>query len=67
MRLENQVAIVTGAGRNIGELAPFDCPVCGDHPTVTTLIDYEMFCGITPQVKSADRGELEGAAHRSPY
>lgn len=23
-----------------------DCPVCGDHPTVTELIDYEMFCGI---------------------
>jgi adenylyltransferase/sulfurtransferase len=22
------------------------CPVCGDHPTVTELIDYEMFCGI---------------------
>ena len=25
-----------------------DCPVCGDHPTVRTLIDYEQFCGITP-------------------
>jgi sulfur-carrier protein adenylyltransferase/sulfurtransferase len=24
------------------------CPVCGDHPTVKTLIDYEQFCGITP-------------------
>jgi adenylyltransferase/sulfurtransferase len=22
-----------------------DCPVCGDHPTVTELIDYEQFCG----------------------
>jgi len=22
-----------------------DCPVCGDHPTVTELIDYEAFCG----------------------
>ena len=21
------------------------CPVCGAHPTVTTLIDYEAFCG----------------------
>ncbi|NJO85236.1 MAG: molybdenum cofactor biosynthesis protein MoeB, partial [Blastochloris sp.] len=27
-----------------------NCPVCGDHPTVTELIDYEAFCGITPQV-----------------
>jgi adenylyltransferase/sulfurtransferase len=25
-----------------------DCPVCGTHPTVTTLIDYEQFCGIAP-------------------
>jgi len=23
-----------------------DCPVCGDHPTVTALIDYEQFCGL---------------------
>lgn len=22
------------------------CPVCGPHPTVTTLIDYEEFCGL---------------------
>ncbi len=22
------------------------CPVCGEHPTVTELIDYEGFCGI---------------------
>jgi len=25
-----------------------DCPVCGEHPTVTRLIDYQQFCGITP-------------------
>ncbi len=24
-----------------------DCPVCGDHPTVRELIDYEQFCGMT--------------------
>jgi len=23
-----------------------DCPVCGAHPTVTSLIDYEAFCGV---------------------
>jgi sulfur-carrier protein adenylyltransferase/sulfurtransferase len=23
-----------------------DCPLCGDHRTLTTLIDYEEFCGI---------------------
>ena len=22
------------------------CPVCGDHPTVKALIDYEQFCGV---------------------
>src|SRR5436190_2163181 len=26
-----------------------DCPVCGDHPTIRELIDYEEFCGITQQ------------------
>jgi adenylyltransferase/sulfurtransferase len=23
-----------------------DCPVCSDHPTQTSLIDYEAFCGL---------------------
>ena len=31
-----------------------ECPVCGAHPTVTELIDYNQFCGM--------RGEEEGAA-----
>lgn len=22
-----------------------ECPLCGDHPTVTELIDYDQFCG----------------------
>lgn len=22
------------------------CPICGDHPTIKELIDYEQFCGI---------------------
>src|SRR6201991_3506917 len=25
-----------------------DCPVCGTHPTVTRLIDYDQFCGVQP-------------------
>jgi sulfur-carrier protein adenylyltransferase/sulfurtransferase len=25
------------------------CPVCGEHPTVHELIDYERFCGIAPE------------------
>ena len=31
-----------------------DCPVCGDSPTVTQLIDYEQFCGITPVTQVPD-------------
>lgn len=23
-----------------------DCPVCGSNPTITSLIDYEAFCGV---------------------
>lgn len=23
-----------------------DCPMCGEHPTITELIDYEEFCGL---------------------
>jgi adenylyltransferase/sulfurtransferase len=30
-----------------------DCPVCGDDPTITELIDYEEFCGIGPAVEAA--------------
>jgi molybdopterin/thiamine biosynthesis adenylyltransferase/rhodanese-related sulfurtransferase/molybdopterin converting factor small subunit len=30
------------------------CPVCGDHPTVRELIDYEQFCGVAqPAAASA--------------
>src|SRR5881396_3290462 len=25
------------------------CPVCGKNPTITKLIDYEQFCGISPE------------------
>jgi len=26
-----------------------NCPVCGDKPTITELIDYEQFCGLRSQ------------------
>jgi adenylyltransferase/sulfurtransferase len=29
------------------------CPVCGDKPTVTALIDYEQFCGVRGQESHA--------------
>jgi molybdopterin/thiamine biosynthesis adenylyltransferase/rhodanese-related sulfurtransferase len=28
------------------------CPVCGENPTITELIDYEQFCGVSPQPES---------------
>ena len=34
------------------------CPVCGDNPTITELIDYEQFCGI--------RGEESTTVIREP-
>ncbi|HLK09915.1 MAG TPA: molybdopterin-synthase adenylyltransferase MoeB [Candidatus Binatia bacterium] len=30
-----------------------DCAVCGDHPTVRHLIDYEVFCGLGPAAAAA--------------
>jgi len=36
-----------------------DCPVCGKHPTVTELVDYEAFCGLSP-------GQAPPEAERTP-
>ena len=36
-----------------------DCQVCGEHPTVTQLIDYEQFCGITPGATAAATSSTE--------
>src|SRR5437764_646474 len=42
-----------------------ECPICGDHPTITQLIDYHQFCGV-PQQSAApveetkvNEGEIE--------
>ena len=37
------------------------CPVCGDSPTVTRLIDYQQFCGIPQQVSPTEpaKGEID--------
>jgi len=32
-----------------------ECPVCGAHPTVTQLIDYQQFCGIAPATKEESK------------
>jgi adenylyltransferase/sulfurtransferase len=38
------------------------CPVCGDHPTVTELIDYEAFCGVGDGRQEAGDGVEIAAA-----
>ena len=39
-----------------------NCPVCGPHPTVTTLIDYEEFCGL----RAAQNGAAVRPQHVAP-
>jgi adenylyltransferase/sulfurtransferase len=36
-----------------------ECPACGDHPTITKLIDYHQFCGV-PQQAAAASASVEG-------
>ena len=36
-----------------------DCVVCGPHPTVTKLVDYEAFCGVEPDAAGAGTGVPE--------
>jgi adenylyltransferase/sulfurtransferase len=49
--LIGRLLLVDSLGMRFRELKlrkNLDCPVCGTHPTVTKLIDYEQFCGIQP-------------------
>lgn len=40
-----------------------ECPVCGEHPTVTELIDYNQFCGVPPvEVVSANGAQAAVSA-----
>ena len=40
------------------------CPVCGDTPTITELIDYEAFCGLTPAAGPTELETSVAALHR---
>jgi len=40
------------------------CPVCGDQPSITELIDYQGFCGITDE-NEPEIAELSAAAVHS--
>jgi adenylyltransferase/sulfurtransferase len=38
-----------------------ECPICGDHPTIHALIDYDQFCGVVPahaEPAAADGSEV---------
>jgi adenylyltransferase/sulfurtransferase len=43
------------------------CPVCGDDPTQRELIDYEAFCGITPEALVEERLAAERNGEGFPY
>ena len=36
-----------------------ECPVCGDHPTIHELIDYQQFCGVPNQAHEPTPAEGE--------
>ncbi|HTY36375.1 MAG TPA: rhodanese-like domain-containing protein, partial [Bacteroidota bacterium] len=36
-----------------------NCPVCGDHPTISELIDYEAFCGVPSAAETEGLRERE--------
>jgi adenylyltransferase/sulfurtransferase len=38
------------------------CPLCGDNPTITELVDYEAFCGVTGGVDAATAGMPRGGS-----
>src|SRR3989475_1465768 len=39
------------------------CPLCGENPTITKLIDYEIFCGITPEPETTAQNPDEVTVH----
>ena len=36
-----------------------ECPICGDHRTITKLIDYQQFCGIMPEAPAPSAEEIK--------
>src|SRR3954470_15961371 len=58
--LKNRLLLYDALGMKFRELKlrrDKNCPVCGDHPTVTKLIDYQEFCGVRPQVSEQPAAE----------
>ncbi|HLE46652.1 MAG TPA: molybdopterin-synthase adenylyltransferase MoeB, partial [Candidatus Thermoplasmatota archaeon] len=40
------------------------CPVCGPNPSITKLMDYEDFCGLTPVTRTDSTNILPGDVKR---
>ncbi len=38
-----------------------DCPLCGDSPTITELVDYEGFCGVPAVEEAPAFGEVSAS------
>ncbi len=43
-----------------------DCPVCGEHPTLTALINYEQFCGMPAHDRSLYTAGQNGQSEEVP-
>jgi adenylyltransferase/sulfurtransferase len=59
--LVGRLLLVEGLTMRFRELAVRkdpECPVCGSHPTVTGLIDYEAFCGYGEGDADGDAAEI---------
>lgn len=50
------------------KLRPRDknCAICGDNPTISTLVDYELFCGANANDKPTPLALLQPEQHISP-
>ena len=58
--LESRLLLIDALSMNFREVKlrrnP-ECPLCGDNPTVTELIDYEVFCGVAGNGQGTVEGE----------
>jgi adenylyltransferase/sulfurtransferase len=44
-----------------------ECPVCGEHPTVTELIDYDDFCGLRAEAAPDRAAPTHAAVAGGPH
>ena len=49
--LDNVARVMSCRDKDKLGYSVYACPVCGDHPTITDLIDYHEFCGMPPATR----------------